>query len=172
MKRPPNSKSNLERAISRYVDNDAVRANELAVALSNAIVAQMIGAGVVKGGSSLKLRYGDKATRVTKDLDTAWSRDLDSFLKEIREKLKLGWNGFTGEVVVLKDDIDMVKTSAICRELFRYRRKQPWPTFVVKNENWDEAYIEQKGNLDVLPTVGDAIVWVNELITKISFLRF
>lgn len=277
MKRPPNSKSNLERAISRYVDNDAVRANELAVALSNAIVAQMIGAGVVKGGSSLKLRYGDKATRVTKDLDTAWSRDLDSFLKEIREELKLGWNGFSGEVVVLKqaspkgipfeyvmqpcavhlsylgtpwrivdmeighneigdadvfdsisvpqeialltnhlcfpalgevramkleyqvaqklhgvtergskrahdlidlqlilaqDDIDMVKTSAICRELFRYRRKQPWPTFVVKNENWDEAYIEQKGNLDVLPTVDDAIVWVNELIAKISFLRF
>lgn len=41
-----------------------------------------------------------------------------------------------------------------------------------KNENWDEAYIEQKGNLDVLPTVDDAIVWVNELITKISFLRF
>ena len=51
MNRPPNSKSNLERAISRYAGNDAVRANELAVALSNAIVAQMIGAGVVKGGS-------------------------------------------------------------------------------------------------------------------------
>ena len=102
MNRPPNSKSNLERAISRYAGNDAVRANELAVALSNAIVAQMIGAGVVKGGSSLKLRYGDKATRVTKDLDTAWSMDLDSFLKDIRAKLKLGWNGFAGEVVVLK----------------------------------------------------------------------
>lgn len=102
MNRPPNSKSNLERAISRYAGNDAVRANELAVALSNAIVAQMIGAGVVKGGSSLKLRYGDKATRVTKDLDTAWSMDLDSFLKDILAKLKLGWNGFAGEVVVLK----------------------------------------------------------------------
>lgn len=38
MKRPPNSKSNLERAISRYVDHDAVRANELAVAFSNVIV--------------------------------------------------------------------------------------------------------------------------------------
>lgn len=48
MNRPPNSKSNLERAISRYVDNDAVRANELAIALSNAIVAQLIGAGVVR----------------------------------------------------------------------------------------------------------------------------
>ena len=273
MKRPPNSKSNLERAISQYVDHDAVRANELAVAFSNVIVAQMIGAGVVKGGTSLKLRYGDKATRVTKDLDTAWSTDLDSFLKGTSEKLKHGWYGFTGEVVVLKqanpkgipfeyvmqpcavhlsylgtpwrivdmeighneigdadafdgvpapreiallteylclpalgevramkleyqvaqklhgvtergskrahdlidlqlilaqDEIDMAKTSAICRELFRYRRKQPWPTSVVKNENWDAAYADQKGNLDVLPTVDKAIVWANELISMLD----
>ena len=273
MNRPPNSKSNLERAISRYAGNDAVRANELAVALSNAIVAQMVGAGVVKGGSSLKLRYGDKATRVTKDLDTAWSMDLDSFLKDIRAKLNLGWNGFAGEVVVLKqasprgipfeyvmqpcavhlsylgtpwrvvdmeighneigdadafdlipvpneiallteylcfpelgevramkleyqvaqklhgatergskrahdlidlqliisqEDIDMAATAAVCRELFRYRRKQPWPTSVVKNENWEAAYADQKGNLNVLPTVDEAIAWANELIASID----
>jgi predicted nucleotidyltransferase component of viral defense system len=273
MNRPPNSKSNLERAISRYAGNDAVRANELAVALSNAIVAQMVGAGVVKGGSSLKLRYGDKATRVTKDLDTAWSMDLDSFLKDICAKLKLGWNGFAGGVVVLKqasprgipfeyvmqpcavhlsylgtpwrvvdmeighneigdadafdlipvpneiallteylcfpelgevramkleyqvaqklhgatergskrahdlidlqliisqEDIDMAATAAVCRELFRYRRKQPWPTSVVKNENWEAAYADQKGNLNVLPTVDEAIAWANELIASID----
>ncbi len=102
MKKVPNSKSNLERAISHYVGNDSVRANELAVALSNAIVAQMIDAGVVKGGTSLKLRYGEKATRVTKDLDTAWSIDLDSFLKAIGTKLEQGWCGFTGDIVVLK----------------------------------------------------------------------
>ena len=81
MNRPPNSKSNLERAISRYAGNDAVRANELAVALSNAIVAQMIGAGVVKGGSSLKLRYGDKATRVTKISIQPGAWTLIRFLK-------------------------------------------------------------------------------------------
>jgi len=273
MKRAPNSKSNLERAISRYVNNDAVRANELAIALSNAIVAQLIGAGVVKGGTSLKLRYGDKATRVTKDLDTAFSTDLDSFLKDIGAKLKTGWNGFTGEVVVLKqaspkgipfdyvmqpcavhlnyldtpwrvvdmeighneigdadaydtidvpkeiallaeylcfpalgtvramkleyqvaqklhgatergskrahdlidlqlilaqNEIDEAKTASICRELFRYRRKQPWPSPVVKNENWDVAYSDQKGNLSVLATVDEAVAWANEFIAKIE----
>jgi len=273
MKRAPNSKSNLERAISRYTNNDAVRANELAIALSNAIVAQLIGAGVVKGGTSLKLRYGDKATRVTKDLDTAFSTDLDSFLKDIGAKLKTGWNGFTGEIVVLKqaspkgvpfdyvmqpcaahlnyldtpwrvvdmevghneigdadaydtidvpreiallaeylclpvpgsvramkleyqiaqklhgatehgskrahdlidlqlilsqNEIDMAKTASICRELFRYRRKQPWPSPVVKNENWDVAYLDQKGSLSVLPTVDEAVAWANDLIAKIN----
>ena len=273
MKRQPNSKSNLERAISRYVGNDAVRANELAVSFANAIVAQMIGAGVVKGGSSLKLRYGDKATRVTRDLDAAWSADLDSFLKDIGMKLKSGWNGFFGEVVVLKqaspkgvpfeyvmqpcavhlsylgtpwrivdmeighneigdadafdlipvpseisllvehlcfpslgevrvmkleyqvaqklhgmtergskrahdlidlqlivaqDEFDMGKAASVCSELFRYRRKQPWPTFVVKNENWDAVYADQKGSLDVLPTVDEAIAWANNLIKAID----
>ena len=273
MNRPPNSKSNLERAISRYAGNDAVRANELAVAFSNAIVAQLIGAGVVKGGSSLKLRYGDKATRVTKDLDTAWSVDLDSFLKDVGGKLKSGWNGFSGEIVVLKqaspkgipfeyvmqpcavhlsylgtpwrvvdmeighneigdadafdlipapseiallaehlcfpalgevrvmkleyqvaqklhgatergskrahdlidlqlifaqNEIDMAKTATICRELFRYRRKQQWPASVIKNDGWDVAYADQKGNLDVLPTCDKAVEWVNELIDRID----
>ena len=273
MKRPPNSKSNLERAISRYADNDAVRANELAVSLSNAIVAQMIGAGVVKGGTSLRLRYGEEATRVTKDRDTAFSVDLDSFLRDVGGKLKTGWNGFTGEVVVLKqaspkgvpfdyvmqpcavhlnyldtpwrvvdmeighneigdadafdtipvpqevsllaeflclpalgeiramkleyqvaqklhgatelgskrahdlidlqlilsqNEIDMVKTASICRELFRYRRKQPWPTHVVGNENWDAVYLERKGGLKVLPTVDEAIAWTNDLIARID----
>lgn len=273
MNRPPNSKSNLERAISRYVDNDAVRANELAIALSNAIVAQLIGAGVVKGGTSLKLRYGATATRVTKDLDTAWSVDIDSFLNDIGIKLKAGWNGFTGEVVVLKqaspkgvpfdyvmqpcavhlkymgtpwrivdmeighneigdadsfdsipvpdeisqltdflclpalgevrtmkleyqvaqklhgsteqrskrahdlidlqlilsqNEIDLSKTASICRDLFRYRRKQPWPPVVIKNENWDVVYADQKGNLNVFPTVDEAIAWANQLISKIN----
>ena len=273
MKKAPNSKSNLERAISRYAENDSVRANELAVALANAIVAQMIDAGVVKGGTSLKLRYGEKATRVTKDLDTAWSVDLDSFLKDIGTKLKEGWNGFTGEVTVLKqatpkgipfdyvmqpcavhlnylgtpwrvvdmeighneigdadafdiipvpeeiallaehlcfpalgdvrvmkleyqvaqklhgasergskrahdlidlqlitsqNTIDLAETAAICRQLFKYRRKQSWPATITKNENWDAVYAEQKGSLSVLPTVDEAIAWANDLIQQIA----
>ena len=65
----PKSRAALERAIVRYAGNDAVLANGLAVEFANAIVAQMIDAGVVKGGSSLKFRYGDRMTRVTRDLD-------------------------------------------------------------------------------------------------------
>ena len=250
-----------------------MRANELAVALANAIVAQMIDAGVVKGGTALKLRYGEKATRVTKDLNTAWRVDLDSFLKDIGVKLKEGWNGFTGEVTVLKqatpkgipfdyvmqpctvhlnylgtpwrvvdmeighneigdadafdiipvpeeiallaehlcfpalgdvrvmkleyqvaqklhgasergskrahdlidlqlitsqNTIDLAETAAICRQLFKYRRKQPWPATITKNENWDAVYAEQKGSLSVLPTVDEAIVWANDLVQRIA----
>lgn len=56
MTKAPNTKSNLDRCISRYTGNDAIKANKLSVALANAIVAQMINAGVVKGGTSLKFR--------------------------------------------------------------------------------------------------------------------
>lgn len=272
MKSAPNSKANLDRAIQRYAGSDAV-AVSLRVSMANAIVAQMIGQGVVKGGSGLKFRYGNDATRVTLDLDTAWNTDLDSFLKDLNAKLKAGWNGFDGAVVVQKqaspkgipfdyvmqpcdvklnykgapwftvkleighneigdadeveivplpheivnafeflclprpgnipvmkleyqiaqklhgatelnskrahdlidlqlicqkESLDFKKTAGICRELFRYRRKQPWPTLVVQNEGWDIAYAEQKGDLSVLPTVGEAVTWVNELIAKID----
>ena len=99
MTKAPNSKANLDRAIQRYA-GDNVCAVGLRVSMANAIVAQMIGQGVVKGGSGLKFRYGERATRVTLDLDTAWKIDLDSFLKDLNVKLKAGWNGFDGLVVV------------------------------------------------------------------------
>ena len=72
------------------------------------------------------------------------------------------------QLILSQETIDMAKTAAVCRELFRYRRKQPWPTYVVKNENWDAAYADQKGNLNVLPTVDEAIAWANELIASID----
>lgn len=52
MKNAPNSKVNLDRAIQRFA-----------------------------GGTGLKFRYGERMSRVTLDLDTAWKTDLDAFLK-------------------------------------------------------------------------------------------
>ena len=73
MKNAPNSKSNLDRALQRFA-GDFARANDLRGQMANAIVAQMIGEGVVKGGSGLRFRYGEKLTRVTMDLDTCASK--------------------------------------------------------------------------------------------------
>ena len=72
------------------------------------------------------------------------------------------------QLILSQEKIDMTKTAAVCRELFRYRRKQPWPTFVAKNENWDAAYADQKGDLKVLSTVDEAVEWANELIAEID----
>ena len=72
------------------------------------------------------------------------------------------------QLIFSQNEIDFSKTASVCRELFRYRRKQPWPSFVVKNDNWDVAYANQKDGLNVLPTVDDAIDWTNELIKRIE----
>ena len=99
MKKQPNSKNNLDRSILRYAQSD-IRAVALRTELANVIVAQMIGDGVVKGGTGLKFRYGDLATRVTTDLDTAYRQSLDSFIVNLKKRLADGWSGFTGELWV------------------------------------------------------------------------
>ncbi len=101
MKNAPNSKTNLDKAILRFA-GEIRRANELRMLMANAIVAQMIGDGVIKGGSGIRFRYGDVKTRATMDLDTAWRSGLDTFLEGLRRRLTEGWNGFSGEVRVLR----------------------------------------------------------------------
>ena len=74
MKRP-NSMRHLDDAIRRLcggAPQDFVRARTV---MANAIVASMLPDGVVKGGSALKMRFGEESTRFTTDLDTATATD-------------------------------------------------------------------------------------------------
>ena len=98
MKNRPMTRTNLDKAISRLAGNDPRRTLELRFSMANAIVGQFIADGVVKGGTSLRFRYGGPRTRYTMDLDAAWKSSLDVFLHHLREKLAEGWEGFTGEV--------------------------------------------------------------------------
>ena len=94
----PNSRRNLDIAIDRIFGMDA---NPLQVRtlIANTIIGQILPKCAVKGGSALKLRYGDKTTRFTRDLDAARSGDLNAFLEQLSASLQHGWNGFTGRIV-------------------------------------------------------------------------
>ena len=59
----------------------------------------MLSTCVIKGGASLKLRYGSKETRFTDDLDTALKIDNEQFADILQDNLSKGWNGFTGSVI-------------------------------------------------------------------------
>lgn len=98
MTKRPNSRVNLDRAIERIFGNYE-KSTEIRSIMANTIVGQMLPEGVVKGGSSLKLRFGNQCTRVTMDLDMACKGDLAGFLDALGTNLKKGWNGFTGTVV-------------------------------------------------------------------------
>lgn len=94
----PNSKRNLDMAIRRMgvTDEDYIRMRAM---LANAIVAQMMPEGAVKGGSALKIRFGDDCTRATTDLDAAGKGSLTAFVSDFGERLANGWNGFTARLV-------------------------------------------------------------------------
>ena len=97
MKRP-NTRRNLDMAIHRITEGEEGFV-QCRTTMANAVVGQMLPNGVVKGGASLKIRYGLSATRFTTDLDTARAEDLDSFTNRLGERLAEGWEGFTGRVL-------------------------------------------------------------------------
>ena len=93
MKRP-NSMRHLDDAIRRLcggAPQDFVRARTV---MANAIVASMLPDGVVKGGSALKMRFGEENTRFTTDLDTATATDPAAYAAQLNSRLRSGWEGF------------------------------------------------------------------------------
>lgn len=98
MTKRPNSRVNLDRAIERIFGNYE-KSTEIRSIMANTIVGQLLPEGVVKGGCSLKLRFGNQCTRVTMDLDMACKGDQTAFLDALGANLKRGWNGFTGTVL-------------------------------------------------------------------------
>jgi len=98
MMKQPNTRRNLDIAIERTVGSREPFI-QTRILIANTIVGQMLSSGVVKGGSSLKFRWGDQSTRFTNDLDTAYRTSLDEFKAEMNESLAGGWHGFTGRLV-------------------------------------------------------------------------
>lgn len=95
----PNSMRHLDDAIRKACGSavdDYIRSRTI---MANAIVASMLPNGVVKGGSALKMRFGNEESRFTTDLDTATAMDSDLYAKRLDRTLKEGWEGFTGRVV-------------------------------------------------------------------------
>ena len=94
----PNSMRKLDNALRRMTPGNRAYVNIRSL-VANAIVCQLMPGGVVKGGTSLKLRFGDAATRYTTDLDTARAASAEDFMSSLAASLAEGWNGFTGRVV-------------------------------------------------------------------------
>jgi hypothetical protein len=72
------------------------------------------------------------------------------------------------QVIIANERVDYPKTREVCQRLFASRRLQDWPPTVIRGSGWNELYESQLGDLDVLQSVDDAVVWTNELINTIS----
>ena len=273
--KPPQNVSFLERAIRSLVDSND-KAYRLRVAMANVVVGQFLRDGVVRGGTSMKLRYGASTTRFTLDFDVARRTDLDDFISEFAKRLEVGWGEFNGSVVKfegkhprgvpteyvmqpygvklqyrhhpwctvrfevsygeigdadepemipvpkeiadvfamlgfpspapipvmsishqisqklhglsepgrqrVQDLVDLQLMAAhelidfravrrICVRLFANRKKQPWPTNVVKSDGWESLYDTMRRDMVEIAPLDEAILWVNDLIAKIDKAR-
>lgn len=95
----PNSMRHLDDAIRRTCGGSPDEHMRMRTLMANTIVAQMLPDGVVKGGSAIKMRFGDAATRFTTDLDTATASDPTAYIERLSAALSEGWEGFTGRIV-------------------------------------------------------------------------
>ena len=102
MVKRPNSLRHLDDAIRRVCGGGPQDFVRIRTIMANAIVASMLPDGVVKGGSALKMRFGDAATRFTTDLDTATAMDPAAYAQQLDKALRNGWEGFGGRVVARK----------------------------------------------------------------------
>lgn len=98
MAKRPNSRRNLDIAIEQIAGRgrDFVQARMI---MADTVVAQMLPDGAVKGGSALKLRFGDEGTRFSEDLDTVRASDIEEYIGVLGDALEKGWQGFTGVAV-------------------------------------------------------------------------
>ena len=142
MKRP-NGRINLDRAMHRLFPDD-VEFTEMQGMIANAIVGQFLPDSVMKGGASLKMRYGNLATRVTTDFDASYRNSLDEFVTEYRRNLSQGWEGFTFELIR--------RESAHPKEVNPAYVMQPFEVKLSYNgKSWTTVYLELSTN-----EIGDA----------------
>ncbi len=68
--------------------------------------------------------------------------------------------------------LDYGDSKSTCKRLFVYRQEQTWPPTIVKGEKWENVYNEARetlrDNTSILPTVGEAVKWANELVIRIN----
>lgn len=95
----PNSMRHLDDAVRRECGGSQDAYVRMRTLMAHAVVSQMLPNGVVKGGSALKMRYGNSTTRFTTDLDTATATEPAAYAALLGLALEKGWEGFTGRVV-------------------------------------------------------------------------
>ncbi|MFV0435602.1 MAG: nucleotidyl transferase AbiEii/AbiGii toxin family protein [Leucobacter sp.] len=72
------------------------------------------------------------------------------------------------QILEAGEPVDLLLTKATCTRLFEYRRQQEWPPRIAVGDRWDTLYAEAADGLEVLTTVDDAIIWVNEFIERVT----
>lgn len=96
--KPPHNVAFLDRAL-RALSKTNEESVQLRRVMANVIVGQFMDGAVMRGGGSLKLRYGLATTRYTMDFDAARNVTEEVFVDRFNERLAAGWGDFSGRLV-------------------------------------------------------------------------
>ena len=157
MAKRPNTRTNLDKAIQRLY-GQTIKFVNIRSLMANAIIGQFLPGAVAKGGSALKLRFGDMATRMTTDFDIAYKDTVESVIADLAAGLRIGWNGFDGEVVAQKPMSPKGVREAYVMKPYSVKlryNKAPWCTVQL------EVAFNEIGDADV------ADIEISEEITKV-----
>ena len=96
--KPPRNVSELESALRRIGGTDE-NGYRLRCIMADVVAGQFLTGAVLRGGSSLKMRYGNATTRFTVDFDVARRLGEEEFIEKFNERLVSGWMDFSGRLV-------------------------------------------------------------------------
>lgn len=65
-------------------------------------------------------------------------------------------------------ELDMALTASTTRRLFAARKGHAWPPVLTISEGWAFRYEEAADGIDVLPTVAEAVAWVNGFVSSLD----
>ncbi|MFE7225072.1 nucleotidyl transferase AbiEii/AbiGii toxin family protein [Nocardioides sp. NPDC057577] len=125
----PRRVGDLIRSTTVLAAERGISQKRLVALVANVVLAQMLPAAAVKGGTGLKLRFGERLTRETPDVDAAYRGDLDVFRDELADRLGVGWHGFTGEVTMGERRAPESVPAAYVMQPFRVRLEFARKTF-------------------------------------------
>lgn len=95
--KPPPSVGVLQSRITQEATRRTTSPLRVQVVVGTTVLAQMLPAGAIKGGTAMKFRFGGE-TRFTTDLDVARALEAATFRRELEDSLRMGWGDFTGTV--------------------------------------------------------------------------
>lgn len=73
------------------------------------------------------------------------------------------WDLVDLQLLAAGEDLDLAQVAATHARLFAYRLQQAWPPSIVAGGDWSGLYLAAAEDLEVLPTVEEAVEWVNGL---------
>lgn len=141
-RRRPTNRAHLIRLINSASTGDAA-AIELSKSLATIAICQMLApmntvegyAGMVKGGTAMKLRLGRAGARASADVDVVRSIEKTKFEEKLTESLRVGWQGFTGRLKIL----DLANPKNIPKDYIM----QPYKiTVLYEGKDWQSVILE------------------------------